>query len=88
MAKGVCNYIVRPRNVFDVKIIWSQLLDPLLFSHIQLGIRKNVGQWVVVRPHRELLTPEPVTKFLSDCPFTFSHLADAFIQSDLQLGST
>ncbi len=68
----------------------------LTLSMFLRGINDNhslnlTGVWNVLYKYLKLLKKYELNEFLKVLfliTFTFSHLADAFIQSDLQLGST
>lgn len=64
-AESVRNHILRIENVPNFEGKLSKLHHPSLLTGIKLWLTKNVGQRVVVSPHSEWGTSQPVAEFVT-----------------------
>ncbi len=68
----------------------SEHITPVLKSLHRLPVTYRIDFKVLLLVYKSLddLGPKYIADMLTEYTFTFSHFADAFIQSDLQLGNT
>ncbi len=61
-------------NIFDVKVKRGKSGHPALLTSIQLRLSEDVGVWVIISPHCERLSFQPMTEFVADIPLQSQEL--------------
>ena len=67
-TQGIPYLVVRPFQILQLHVVSGQCHDPTMTESIQVGCRKDVGQWIVIHPYCEGLVLEIFPKLLCHGP--------------------
>ena len=73
-AEGVCDLVIHPTCIFNLKVVSSHCRHPPMSDGVQIGHRHDVGQRIVVGADQERLVLQILPKLFSHSPLESQEL--------------